>query len=238
MDGVNHEPEDDADAVRAFEALRAEVAALRRAVEERDAPDDSQTLGAMGKVPTAIGSRLDKMEAHPALRLTPEQHTQQIAAGIRAARGEVLQSVAAAGTQLDEATCALQAMIGATQSRRAQRRQVWIAAVVGVALGFLAWWPLTRVLPWDGGDRLAAMLINGGGRWVAGQALMREADPVTWERMTRLYNACPIAIATDLCQAAMAERTAPAAPLPIPPEGAKSGLPGAVPAKPVSHGNR
>jgi hypothetical protein len=76
MDGVNHEPEDDADAVRAFEALRAEVAALRRAVEERDAPDDSRTPGAMGKVLTAIGSRLDRMEAHPALRLTPEQHAQ------------------------------------------------------------------------------------------------------------------------------------------------------------------
>jgi len=237
MDGVNHEPEDDADAVRAFEALRAEVAALRRAVEERDAPDDSQTPGAMGKVLTAIGSRLDRMEAHPALPLTPEQHAQQIAAGIRAARGEVLQSVAAAGTQLDEATRALQAMIGAAQSRRAQRRQVWIAAVVGVALGFVAWWPLTRVLPRGGGAWLATTVI-GGGRWLAGQTLMREADPVTWERMTRLYNACPIAIATDLCQAAMAERTAPAAPLQIPPEGAKSGLPGAVPAKPVSRGNR
>src|SRR5208282_1146573 len=221
MDGVNHEPEDDADAVRAFEALRAEVAALRRAVEERDAPDDSQTLGAMGKVLTAIGSRLDRMEAHPALPLIPEQHAQRIAAGIRAARGEVLQSVAAAGTQLDEATRALQAMIGAAQSRRAQRRQVWIAAVVGVVLGFVAWWPLTRVLPRGGGAWLATTVI-GGSRWVAGQALMREADPVTWERMTRLYNACPIAIATDLCQAAMAERTAPAAPLPIPPEGAKS----------------
>ena len=237
MDGVNHKPEDDADAVRALEALRAQVAALRRAVEERDAPDDSRTPGAKGKVLTAIGSRLDRMEAHPALRLTPEQHTQQIAAGIRAARGEVLQSVAAAGTQLDEATRALQAMIGAAQSRRAQRRQVWIAAVVGVALGFVAWWPLTRVLPRGGGAWLATTVI-GGGRWLAGQTLMREADPVTWERMTRLYNACPIAIATDLCQAAMAERMAPAAPLPIPPEGAKSGLPGAVPAKPVSHGNR
>jgi len=237
MDGVNHEPEDDADAVRAFEALRAEVAALRRAVEERDAPDDSRTPGAMGKVLTAIGGRLDRMEAHLGLRLTPEQHAQQIAAGIRAARGEVLQSVAAAGTQLDEATRALQAMIGTAQSRRAQRRQVWIAAVVGVALGFVAWWPLTRVLPRGGGAWLATTVI-GGGRWLAGQTLMREADPVTWERMTRLYNACPIAIATDLCQAAMAERTAPAAPLPIPPEGAKSGLPGAVPAKPVSHGNR
>jgi len=109
--------------------------------------------------------------------------------------------------------------------------------VVGVALGFVAWWPLTRVLPRGGGAWLATTVI-GGGRWLAGQTLMREADPVTWERMTRLYNACPIAIATDLCQAAMAERTAPAAPLPIPPEGAKSGLPGAVPAKPVSHGNR
>jgi hypothetical protein len=33
MDGITPEPEDDGDAVRAFEALRAEVAALRQGVE-------------------------------------------------------------------------------------------------------------------------------------------------------------------------------------------------------------
>jgi hypothetical protein len=33
MDGVNHEADDDGDAARAFEALREEVAALRRGVE-------------------------------------------------------------------------------------------------------------------------------------------------------------------------------------------------------------
>ena len=33
MDGMTQEPEDDGDAVRAFEALREEVAALRRGVD-------------------------------------------------------------------------------------------------------------------------------------------------------------------------------------------------------------
>ena len=33
MDDAGHAPEDDGDAVRAFEALREEVAALRRGVE-------------------------------------------------------------------------------------------------------------------------------------------------------------------------------------------------------------
>jgi hypothetical protein len=61
-----------------------------------------------------------------------------------------------------------------------------IALATGAALGFLAWWPLVAVLPWGGGHWLAATLI-GGGPWRAGAALMREADPVDWDRMVGLY---------------------------------------------------
>jgi hypothetical protein len=85
--------------------LREEVAALRRGVElvyrqgqqaVPDMPDYSPTLGAMAKTLTAVGSRLEAMEAHPALRLTPDLHAREIAAGVRAARNEASDSAAAA----------------------------------------------------------------------------------------------------------------------------------------------
>lgn len=78
---------------------------------------------------------------------------------------------------------------------------------IGAALGFVLWWPLTLLLPWGGGNRLAATLIDGGGRWAAGRVLMHEEDPRSWERMARLYRACPQDSATELCEAAMAVRT-------------------------------
>jgi hypothetical protein len=224
MDAVNHEPgDDDGDAVRAFEALREEVAALRRGVElvyrqgqqaVPDMPDYSPTLGAMAKTLTAVGSRLDAMEAHPALRLTPDLHAREIAAGVRAARNEASDSAAAATRRLQEAAQELGEMIGAVRTATEQRQWMIIALATGAALGFLAWWPLVAVLPWGGGHWLAATLI-GGGPWRAGGALMREADTVTWERMVRLYEGCPTAITTEQCQAAMAAAASP------PPEAVK-----------------
>lgn len=56
--------------------------------------------------------------------------------------------------------------------------------------------------PWGGGDWLAASLI-GGGRWEAGQVLLREADPAAWDRIVRLSQACG-AQTTEACAAAMA----------------------------------
>jgi hypothetical protein len=242
MDAVNHESgDDDGDAVRAFEALREEVAALRRGVElvcrqgqqaVPDAPDYSPTLGAMATTLTAVGSRLDAMEAHPALRLTPDLHAREIAAGVRAARNEASNSASAGVMRLQEAARELGEMIGAVRTGIDQRRRVIIALALGAALGFLAWWPLVAVLPWGGGDWLAATLI-GGDRWLAGQTLMREADPKTWDRMVQLYNACPHAITADQCQAAMAAAASPAAPPVPPPEAVKP-----APAAPVRPGVR
>ena len=73
-------PEEDADAARAFEALRGEVTALRHGIElvyrqvqqapaALDTPDYSPTLGAIAQELRAVGKRLDGMEAHPALQV-------------------------------------------------------------------------------------------------------------------------------------------------------------------------
>jgi hypothetical protein len=63
--------DDEADAggaERAFEALRAEVAALHQAVEGHSAPDYALTLGAIAKELQAAGARLNAIEASPQMQ--------------------------------------------------------------------------------------------------------------------------------------------------------------------------
>ena len=72
-----------------------------------------------------------------------------------------------------------------------------------------------------------------GGRWSAGQAMLGDANPEMWDRMVRLYNACPRDSTTELCEAVLAVRTiapdAPAPPAPRVPDGAKGPGLGTVP---------
>ncbi len=127
-----HLPEDAADAAeRAFEALRDEVAALRRALErlaqgrssDEPAPDYSPTLGAMAQELRAVGARLDGIEAQPALRLTPAEITRQVAAGVRQASEDAARGHAHAGSRLDDAVRDMQTLIGSANSQLAQRRR-------------------------------------------------------------------------------------------------------------------
>ncbi len=106
------------------------------------------------------------------------------------------------------ATRELKALAGQVHDRQEQQRWLAITAGLGLLGGVLLWLLLIRLLPWGAGDWLAALPI-GGGRWGAGQTLMRDADPVTWERMVRLYKACPQESTTEQCEAAMAVRTTP-----------------------------
>jgi hypothetical protein len=224
-------------AEQAFEALRVEVADLGQRLEARlhqqaeavaGAPDYSPTLGAMVQELTAIGQRLDTIEAHPALALTPAMQAQQIAAGIQQGKLQAERGLAQARCDVEETVAVLQRMIGTVHAQGVQRQRVQMAVAVGVVLGFVAWWPVTAILPWHAGHWLAATLIDGGGRWEAGAALMRADNPQAWSRMVRLYRACPPEMVTEDCEAAIAGRNSPAgsaSPASSPPEPAKSSAP-------------
>ncbi len=73
-------------AEEAFGALREEVANLKRVVEALPGvwranrpPDTTPTLIEMAQALKEIGEHLQAIEQHPALRMTPQQHTQAIA---------------------------------------------------------------------------------------------------------------------------------------------------------------
>jgi hypothetical protein len=91
--------DEDADtggAERAFEALRAEMAALRQAVEGQTAPDYALTLGVIAKELQEVSARLTAMEASPQLRATPADVARQVQQeASRLAEGQVAQAVAA-----------------------------------------------------------------------------------------------------------------------------------------------
>ncbi|MET0376493.1 MAG: hypothetical protein ABW128_19850, partial [Rhizorhabdus sp.] len=84
------------EAARAFEGLRGEVTLLRRAVErltaERagngDAPDYSETLGAIANNITATARAVDALVNSPALALTPEELNRRIVEAGVAGRSE------------------------------------------------------------------------------------------------------------------------------------------------------
>lgn len=100
-----------ADAAEAFEAMRGELALLRRAVEglavERggqDVPDYSETLGRMSHNITTIGQRVDALTKGSALAMTPDHIAGLIVAASSDARRNDQQIIAEACAGLDQAT--------------------------------------------------------------------------------------------------------------------------------------
>jgi len=150
---------DDADdtggAERAFEALRAEVAALRQAVEGQTAPDYALTLGAIVKELQTVGARLDAIEAAPPMQVTPATIAQQIQMqAARLADGQAQQAQAAReGFERGRDTLARVAFF----QQRAQRDRniLWAvgggAALIGAVLGTMLFVEVNRHAPDDWG---------------------------------------------------------------------------------------
>jgi len=173
-------------AERAFEALRAEVAAMRQAlrsipevIQKSRPADTTDTLGAIAKKLEIVGTFMAKIEQHPMLRTTPAQYNQAIAA---AGEGFITKSV----RELDSAKAAavaerreLAAMIGTMRGKWKQWEWLGWTGIAAFFLGLLISPMLARVLPfgWDG--QVAAFIMNGD-RWSAGSALMQEQNPEAW----------------------------------------------------------
>jgi hypothetical protein len=214
MNDAGHEPEDDGDAVRAFEALREEVAALRRGVElvyrqgqqaAPGAPDYSPTLGQMEKALQAIAGRLEAVEQQPALTLTPARFRTEIDSVASGAVSTISRPFIEAVQEARAAARDLKALTGRVHEQREQRAWVLTAGVLGLIVGVGLWYVAAGLLPRSAGDGIAASLI-GGTRWQAGEMLMDEASPASFDKMVRLYQACGEQT-TELCEAAIVVRS-------------------------------
>ena len=170
------------DPAAAFEALRAEVAALRTSLGDgRAAPDYAPTLGKMA-------AALAKIEAHPALQLTPEAFAYQVRQARDVAQQQGSRDMSAAIQRVDAAGAGLERLAERRRTGREQVRQVAIMTAVGAVAGVIVWvgfsGPIARVLPasWSVPERMAAATLRLD-RWDAGARLMRNANAQSWARL-------------------------------------------------------
>src|SRR4051795_8961049 len=179
------------DATRAFDDLRSEVAVLRRAIEalgpalkENRSPDYSLSLGHIAKTQAAIGTRLEAIEGHPALRMTPAAFGEQLERAVtnasREARREAEDLVQGISTVSRDA----QVMLGSARTREAQNWSLAQAAVLGVVAGLILFpllgFPIARNLPFGSlPDSLATAALGEDG-WSAGAGLMSRSNPAHW----------------------------------------------------------
>lgn len=168
------------EAAAAFEALRREFYELRRFVvlSEGQRPDYAPTLG-------AVAASLAKIEAHPALQLTPQAHAQQLRAVQEAAQRQGEQALTSATSRVSNVAGELARTLD--QARRADR-QNWRLVQVGggaLALGAVLWavlsGPVARALPasWAVPEKMAAATLALD-RWHAGERIMQSGSPASW----------------------------------------------------------
>jgi hypothetical protein len=169
-------------AERAFEALRAEVTALRHAVAGQAAPDYALTLGAITKELQAVGVRLSAIEVSPQLRATPATVAQQVRQeASRLAEGQVAQALAAReGFERGRDTLARVAFV--EQRTQHDRRIVWAVgdggSLVGAVLGAMLFMEINRHAPdsWGWSVGWAAWLMRAD-TVQAGYKLIGRNDP-------------------------------------------------------------
>src|SRR3954452_11353204 len=132
------------DATQAFDDLRAEVAVLRRAVEalgpalkENRSPDYSLSLGHIAKAQAAIGTRLETIEGHPALRMTPATFSEQLERAVTNASREARREAEDLVQVVSVVSRDVQAMLGSARTREAQNWWLAQAAVLGVVAGLI-----------------------------------------------------------------------------------------------------
>ncbi len=178
------------DPAQAFEDLRAEVSVLRRAVEalphawdESRPPDYSPDLGRIAKALATVETRIQAINAHPVLRLTPEQHQQAVVQAGSVLLREAAQKLERATQDVDKERGRLAGLVGAMRGREQQR--TWLLSAGGGALlvGLILSPVLAGLLPFGLDGRVAASIM-GGNRWDAGAALMQAGSPQGWQSIT------------------------------------------------------
>jgi hypothetical protein len=174
------------DPAQAFEDLRDEVSMLRRAVEalpgaweENRPPDYSPDLGRIAKGLAGVVGQLDGIEKHPALRLTPEQHSQAVAQAGNMLMREASKKLDRAAQDAERERARLAGLFGTVRTQDRQFRMLcWtggIALTVGLILSPIA----AGVLPFGLNMRVAALVMQTD-RWAAGAALMQAGNPESW----------------------------------------------------------
>ena len=177
-------------AAEAFEALRAEVAAIGRSVAKlaagrMDGPDYAPTLGVISHNQMVAAQRLEVLAQSPHMSLTPAAIGKQVeraAVDMRAGERQTLDGVR---RDLEAAATAMTGRLASARERDDQTMWLWVAGAGGALAGMLVWLaitgPIARELPasWQVAEGFAARTM-GTSKWEAGTKLMAADDPDRW----------------------------------------------------------
>lgn len=176
-------------AAAAFEALREEVALVRRAVaglaaERGTIPDYSETLGQILQASTVSARRLKALAEFPAFRLTPEIIGRQINDAAQTARRSDHAMMAEASAAVRQVTQELTVQLQFARTAKTQR--IWLVAtgIMGLVAGMALWAAVTRfpTLPIDHrSPEEKAAAILGKDQLAAGEHLIQTAAPQLWQ---------------------------------------------------------
>jgi hypothetical protein len=176
-------------AERAFDALRAEVAGMRQAMQslpeviKKSRPaDTTETLGAIAKKLEIVGNFMATIEQHPAIRMTPAQYHQAIAAAGEGLLHKSVRELDSAKVAAVEERRELAAMIGTMRGQQKQFEQLFWTGLAAVLLGLLISPLFARLLPFGLDGRMAAFILHAD-RWNAGAVLMEAGSPEGWRHL-------------------------------------------------------
>lgn len=173
------------DIAAAFEGLRREVSLTRSAVEGLTAarervPDYSVTLGKITETLTQNAAGIGRIEASPAVRLTPAALSQEISKASTSAREDDARRLDAAHEALVRSIGRIDGIVERGQAADRQlRRLIWTAAggsLVGIAIWSMLPGALARSAPanWQVPEWMAARTM-GMDPEAAGQRLIAKA---------------------------------------------------------------
>lgn len=132
----------DSSPAEAFEALRREVALLRRALEglaaeQKAQPDYSGVLAGIGARITEQNAVLGAMAEAPALQLTPEAIGQQVMRASEQVRAEDARLLGHAKNGITSAVRQIEASLATARTAHAQQRAVRWSAILGIVTGVM-----------------------------------------------------------------------------------------------------
>jgi hypothetical protein len=141
-------------AAEAFEALRGEVALLRRAVmglsaERASFPDYSDTLAEITRMVSSIGRRLVALSELPAFALTPDAFGREITEASRKAREEDRGIIVASRDTFDRVASEFRGRLQSAREADQQKNWLIVSASAGALLGMIAWaWVFAPIVHW------------------------------------------------------------------------------------------
>ncbi len=196
MDSQTSLPSETDPAAQAFAELGRKVDLLEAAVTgltaKRDAaPDYSETLGEMSVLLDRMRTAIIDFARSPAMKLTPDEMANQIAAAATKARTTDNAAIEQARARFDNSAHRIERLVGTVTAIRDQRRYLLWAVGGGALAGMLLWSFLPgvvlRALPqsWHMPENMARHIIGEPTLWEAGSRLMQAGSPEAWQGLVK-----------------------------------------------------